>query len=100
MLKNFLYQIIVDYISFDLCFIDIGPPASVKEVRFLTALRELPFALPFADRVRVLQGLLNAERSVQHGDAQDFLRGPAISIKLRRSHLYEDAFDKLSIQNG
>uniref|UniRef100_A0A6M2E0P6 Ubiquitin-protein ligase E3C n=1 Tax=Xenopsylla cheopis TaxID=163159 RepID=A0A6M2E0P6_XENCH len=79
--------------------IDIGPPASVKEVRFLTALRELPFAIPFATRVRVLQGLLNAERALQHGDAQEFLRGPAISIKLRRSHLYEDAFDKLSLEN-
>lgn len=81
-------------------FADIGPPASVKEVRFLTALRELPFAIPFATRVRVLQGLLNAERALQHGDAQEFLRGPAISIKLRRSHLYEDAFDKLSLENG
>lgn len=38
-------------------------------------------------------------RSAQ-GDQQNFLQGPSIQILVRRSHLYEDAFDKLRPENG
>lgn len=34
------------------------------------------------------------------GDQQNFLQGPSIQIVVRRSHLYEDAFDKLRPENG
>lgn len=34
------------------------------------------------------------------GDQQNFLQGPSIQILVRRSHLYEDAFDKLRPENG
>lgn len=34
------------------------------------------------------------------GDQQIFLLGPSIQIVVRRSHLYEDAFDKLRPENG
>lgn len=34
------------------------------------------------------------------GDQQGFLQGPSIQIVVRRSHLYEDAFDKLRPENG
>lgn len=33
------------------------------------------------------------------GDQQNFLQGPSIQLTVRRSHLYEDAFDKLRIEN-
>lgn len=31
---------------------------------------------------------------------QAFLQGPAIYITVRRSHIYEDAYDKLRTENG
>lgn len=34
------------------------------------------------------------------GDQQGFLQGPSIQLVVRRSHLYEDAFDKLRSENG
>lgn len=34
------------------------------------------------------------------GDQQGFLQGPSIQLVVRRSHLYEDAFDKLRPENG
>lgn len=34
------------------------------------------------------------------GDQQGFLQGPSIQLVVRRSHLFEDAFDKLRPENG
>lgn len=33
------------------------------------------------------------------GDLQGFLQGPQIHVVLRRTHLYEDSFEKLSPEN-
>lgn len=102
-----------------------GPPLSTKQVRSITILREIPFVVPFNTRVGIFQGLLAADRlrfvpifhsKVKHrqlvqidlfssynraqGDQQGFLQGPSIQLIVRRSHLYEDAFDKLRPENG
>lgn len=74
-----------------------GPPLSTKQIRSITILREIPFVVPFNTRVNILQGLLSADRLQNQGDLQGFLQGPSISLTVRRSHLYEDAFDKLCV---
>lgn len=55
--------------------------------------------VPFNTRVGILQGLLNADKLRAQGDLQGFLHGPSIQLTVRRSHLYEDAFDKLRPEN-
>lgn len=103
-----------------------GPPLSTKQIRSITILREIPFVVPFNTRVGIFQGLLAADRlrfvfeiqkNPKHiyftklktffflcisaqGDQQGFLQGPSIQLVVRRSHLYEDAFDKLRPENG
>ncbi|KAH0553850.1 ubiquitin-protein ligase E3C [Cotesia glomerata] len=76
-----------------------GPPLSTKELRALTLLRTVPFIVPFNDRVMVLQSLIQKDRSDQQGELSHFMQGPAIHIAVRRSYLYEDALDKLSLEN-
>ncbi|XP_053982366.1 ubiquitin-protein ligase E3C [Hylaeus anthracinus] len=73
-----------------------GPPLSSKEVRTLTLLREIPFVVPFSDRVVVFQSLIYRDKSEQQGDVTNFMQGPSIKISVRRNYLYEDAFQKLS----
>lgn len=77
-----------------------GPPLSTKQIRSITILREIPFVVPFNTRVGILQGLLSADKLRAQGDQQGFLQGPSIQLTVRRSHLYEDAFDKLRTENG
>ena len=76
-----------------------GPPMSTKQIRSITILKEIPFVVPFNKRFEVLQGLLAAEKLRSQGDQQGFLQGPQIHLTVRRTHLYEDAFDKLSPEN-
>ncbi|KAJ8686743.1 hypothetical protein QAD02_022537 [Eretmocerus hayati] len=76
-----------------------GPPLSTKEVRTLTLLREIPFVVPFNERVVVFQSLINRDKCEQQGELTDFMMGPSIHISVRRNYLYEDAFDKLSPEN-
>jgi len=56
--------------------------------------------LPFEERVVVFQGLLlNNKVEYQNADSH-FMVGSNIHITVRRNYLYEDAFEKLSIENG
>lgn len=77
-----------------------GPPLSTKQIRSITILREIPFVVPFNTRVGILQGLLTSDKLRAQGDLQGFLQGPSIQLVVRRSHIYEDAFDKLRPENG
>ncbi|XP_067007893.2 ubiquitin-protein ligase E3C [Anabrus simplex] len=76
-----------------------GPPLSTKEVRTITILRELPFVVPFQKRVLVFQSLVIKDKMEHQGEHSHFLQGPSIQIIVRRNYLYEDAFDKLSLDN-
>ncbi|KAJ2948122.1 hypothetical protein O0L34_g9921 [Tuta absoluta] len=78
---------------------DEGPPLTIKEQRTVTILREIPFVVPFSTRVLIFQGLLIREKHDHWYEMASFNEGPAINISVRRSHLYEDAFDKLSPDN-
>lgn len=90
------FQPIRDFTREDL---DNGPPMSTKQMRSITILRGIPFVVPFNERVNILQGLLAADKLKSQGEYQNFLQGPALHIKVRRSHLYEDSFEKLSQEN-
>ncbi|XP_058118357.1 ubiquitin-protein ligase E3C [Anopheles ziemanni] len=79
--------------------VEDGPPLSTKQIRSITILREIPFVVPFNTRVGVFQGLVAADKLRTQGDLQGFLQGPSTQMTVRRSHLYEDAFDKLSPTN-
>ncbi|KAH8403751.1 hypothetical protein KR215_002236 [Drosophila sulfurigaster] len=76
-----------------------GPPMSTKQKRSITILREIPFVVAFNKRVSILQGLVAANKMRIQGHQQAFLQGPSIMITVRRSHLYEDAYDKLRPEN-
>lgn len=90
------FQPIRDFTRKDL---EEGPPISTKQIRSITILKEIPFVVPFNKRFEVLQGLLAAEKLRSQGDMQGFLQGPQTHVTVRRKYLYEDAFDKLSIEN-
>ncbi|XP_052758997.1 ubiquitin-protein ligase E3C [Galleria mellonella] len=76
-----------------------GPPLTIKELRTVTILREIPFVVPFSTRVLIFQGLLIREKHDHWYELNNFNEGPSINISVRRTHLYEDAFDKLSPSN-
>lgn len=76
-----------------------GPPLSTKELQSLTLLREIPFVVPFNDRVVVFQSLIHRDKIEQQGTLTQFMIGPSIQITVRRNYLYEDAFEKLSPEN-
>jgi len=86
--------------SYDVFSTEEGPPLSTKEVRTMTVLRELPFLVAFQDRVLVFQSLVLADKMEHQGEHSHFLQGPSIQVAVRRNYLYEDAFDKLSPENG
>lgn len=78
------------------------PPLSTIEQRSLAVLQQLPFLVEFNMRVLILRDLCRTSvMAITQGlgfHHRDFLAGNAIVI--RRTHLYEDAFEKLSVQNG
>ncbi|XP_073957789.1 ubiquitin-protein ligase E3C-like [Choristoneura fumiferana] len=78
---------------------DEGPPLTIKELRTVTILREIPFVVPFSTRILIFQGLLVREKHDHWYEMSNFNEGPSINISVRRTHLYEDAFDKLSPDN-
>ncbi|XP_031520832.1 ubiquitin-protein ligase E3C isoform X3 [Papio anubis] len=80
--------------------LDVGlesPPLSVSEERQLAVLTELPFVVPFEERVKIFQRLIYADKQEVQGDGP-FLDG--INVTIRRNYIYEDAYDKLSPENG
>jgi ubiquitin-protein ligase E3 C len=77
----------------------MGPPLSTSEVRQMAILQEMPFVVPFQQRVLLFQTLVLQEKD-EHQAGANFLSGPQISIMVRRNYLYEDAFEKLSPENG
>ncbi|KAG7261927.1 hypothetical protein CRUP_019289 [Coryphaenoides rupestris] len=82
----------------------IGPLQSTLDVCFeppqlrLTwpILTELPFVVPFEERVKIFQRLIYAEKRDVQVDGP-FPNG--INVSVRRNYIYEDAYDKLSPAN-
>uniref|UniRef100_A0A8C7X8P9 Ubiquitin-protein ligase E3C n=1 Tax=Oryzias sinensis TaxID=183150 RepID=A0A8C7X8P9_9TELE len=79
--------------------LDVGlepPQLSVSEERNLAILTELPFVVPFEERVKIFQRLIFADKRDVQGDGP-FSDG--INVTIRRNYIYEDAYDKLSPEN-
>ncbi|XP_015782602.1 ubiquitin-protein ligase E3C [Tetranychus urticae] len=77
-----------------------GPPLSTSEIRNITILQEIPFVVPFHDRVKILQSLMAKDKENHIGERHRFMvPGSAIDIMIRRNFIYEDAFEKLSPEN-
>lgn len=74
------------------------PPLSTVEIRSLAILQQLPFLIDFNTRVLLLRSLCYYSLTEDIRLRQDFV--PDSPISVRRTHLYEDAFDKLSQKNG
>lgn len=49
---------------------------------------------------QILQNLIIVDKQEHQGDMTNFGIGPFISINIRRNFIYEDAFEKLSPENG
>lgn len=79
---------------------DGGPPLTTKEIRTATLLNELPFLVPFQERVMMFQTIILKDKMEYQGEAVRFLQGPRIELSIRRNYLYEDAFERLSVENG
>ena len=73
---------------------------STKEVRLATVLREMPYAIAFSQRVHLFHNLVARDKEDHQGDRVNFLQGKAIHVHIRRNFIYEDAFEKLSSDNG
>ena len=72
---------------------------STRDLRTLSILQEIPFVFSFTDRVKMWQQWIFSDKMQQQGES-NFLRGPSIQVMIRRNYIYEDAFDKLSQDNG
>lgn len=81
-------------------FAEEGPPLSTRELRTMTVIREMPFLLPFQERVLVFQNHVLKDKMEHQGEAPYASRGRSLDVSVRRNYLYEDAFDKLSPANG
>ncbi|CAL8100222.1 unnamed protein product [Calicophoron daubneyi] len=89
---------------------DVNPfILSNREVKQVLILKEVPFVIPFERRVRLFQMLVESVRAGVQGSFTPFLAAlatyadseqyPDVSILVRRTHMYEDAFEKLSKEN-
>ena len=72
---------------------------TTREIRTLAILRDVPFVYSFMDRVKIWQQWILSDRMQQQGVA-NFHQGPTIYIIIRRNSIYEDSFEKLSLENG
>lgn len=73
---------------------------STRELRTMTVIEEMPFLLPFQERVLVFQNHVLKDKLERQGDAPYATRGRSLEVSVRRNYLYEDAFDNLSPVNG
>ena len=71
---------------------DFDVKLSVNDVRSLTVLQELPFVVPFKERVQILESFFAYEPFN--------VTDRSYRIRIRRDYLYEDALDNLSLDNA
>jgi hypothetical protein len=49
---------------------------------------------------QLFQRILNHDKARTGGNMHNFLMGPSIEVRIRRSSLYQDAFDELGGDQG
>lgn len=76
-----------------------GSPDSLSMLdhRLLRVLIDFPFALSFHDRVSIWHQMLNMDHMERQISDNPLGRQ---HIQIRRNYIYEDAFEKLSYENG
>ena len=75
---------------------DMALPLPAHVLKCVELLRDAPFLFPFVERVRFFNALIVDDREKVQGQFQAFLQGRSINLTVRREHVYEDAFDKLT----
>lgn len=80
------------------CLTTNRPPTDLTPIedKLLKILKYFPFALSFRDRVKVWNRLLDLDK--QNNDPYPLASRE--DIQIRRNYIYEDAFEKLSPENG
>uniref|UniRef100_T1HA92 HECT-type E3 ubiquitin transferase n=1 Tax=Rhodnius prolixus TaxID=13249 RepID=T1HA92_RHOPR len=68
--------------------------------RACTLLTSLPFTIPFNKRCRMLWNVLSSELHGYQNPDMHFLQIPHISTTIRRGYIYEDSFEKFSIDSA
>ncbi|XP_059622262.1 ubiquitin-protein ligase E3C [Phlebotomus argentipes] len=76
-----------------------GIPMTAKQIRSIKILKEIPFTISFNIRVVMFQELLAVDKMRAQGESHRFFVEPRVHITVRRSHLYEDAFNSLAYEN-
>lgn len=71
-----------------------GPPIPVKDIVAATVIQELPFVVPFFDRVAIVQSMIAHEKRERENLHYELFANNTVNI--RRNFLYEDGFNKLS----
>lgn len=69
---------------------------SAMDIKLMRLMTEFPFLLSFHNRVTVMHRLISIDRTHRFMP-YDF---NAHHIQIRRNYIYEDAFEKLSVENG
>lgn len=70
---------------------------SLLDQRLLRVLNDFPFALSFHDRVSIWHQILHTDHIEHHISDNPLGRR---HIQIRRTYIYEDAYEKLSSENG
>lgn len=68
--------------------------------RACTLLSSLPFTVPFSKRCRMFWNVLRSELHSHQNPEVHFLQIPHISTTIRRDYIYEDSFEKFSLDNA
>ncbi|XP_033636657.1 ubiquitin-protein ligase E3C-like [Asterias rubens] len=80
--------------------VEEGPlPMSTLETRKMTILAEMPFVVPFEDRVKIFRDWIHRDKDENQGEFAGFIAGRTIDINIRRNYIYEDAYDRLRPEN-
>ncbi|CAD5111600.1 DgyrCDS895 [Dimorphilus gyrociliatus] len=72
---------------------------SSNQIRSITILTQLPFVIPFEERVRIFRRLIGTEKRQKAFDLPLHASANALRLRIRRNYLYEDAFENLNAKN-
>ncbi|BET02083.1 unnamed protein product [Nesidiocoris tenuis] len=72
---------------------------TTHECRILRLLSSIPFIVPFMKRVEVLQNSTDILKMEYQSPDSVFPMIPNVHHRIRRNYIYEDAFEKLSVDN-
>lgn len=72
---------------------------SSSQIRSITILTQLPFVIPFEERVRIFRRLIMTEKRQKAFDLPLHASQNVLRLRIRRDYLYEDAFNNLNAKN-